>query len=443
MILVDFLSFEPWDELYAAYERVPSTEYSQMGSLKGRAICVWKTCYHAVALIIKPIGYIAIGILFCTLGALNSLENSMPFKFKASLLGSNFILTGLVAPIGQIMMLFKATIGIVIPSFYFKENELDLYFDQLANFAEEFDCEQELVDLLKNGASILTISQQMGCTRCHYDALFKRDLAIICNKLQGTDLSDDEKVAVLKMFASLPSDLRGSAINGCAPGIGRLLEQICASLDAPKNPKEVMPWLEMQIKQEMLNQIVMQHEANGGKYMLLGEGTDTKMDAAHFGNVLISVLGEEIQLPLSMIEKANQDIMVKLFCLPEEDHEELIELFNQEYTEQVLADYFIGCINSQPDGRPGLKDFRNYIIQALTEAVSEDEIEASKEDVQDKFKIGDALADDPIFYVKLHYFLYPDIDPSDEKSTDLNEEGIRAFAATLEKNPFDYFVENN
>ena len=57
--------------------------------------------------------------------------------------------------------------------------------------------------------------------------------------------------------------------------------------------------------------------------------------------------------------------------------------------------------------------------------------------MEDELGISSALSDEPIFYVKLHYLLHPLVEPEDERSTDLNEEGIRAFAATLEKNPFD------
>jgi hypothetical protein len=335
--------------------------------------------------------------------------------------------------------------GILHPGFYFKEDELDLYFAQLAKLAEDLACEQDLVDSFKNGPYIIAVALQTGGARLHYDALFKRDLAIICAKLQGTDLSDDEKMAVLKMFASLPSDL-GSGMNSCAPGIGRLLEQIRASLDVPHDPEKVMPWLEMQIKQEILYQIVMQHETEGGKYMQLIDDpqfSKSKMDAAHFGNVLIRDLGDRIELPKNMIDEASQDVIAQIAQLSEQDQEELIDTFNQKYTDQVLADYLVERINSQPDGRPGLKDFRQYMIQILAETVSDEDIEASIKEVQDQFKVGEAVASDPAFYVKLHYFLYPDVDPSDERSTDLNEEGIRAFTATLNRDPFAYFAEKN
>jgi hypothetical protein len=301
---------------------------------------------------------------------------------------------------------------------------------------------------LKRGSSIIAITLQTGGSEVYYRALFKRDLAIICTKLEGFDLSNDEKMAVLKMFASLPNDPKKSGIFACAPGIGRLLEQICGCLDVPKKPEKILPWLVMQFQEEILHQMVMQLEATG-KYLHLIDAAhlnnndsthDVMIDAAHFGNVLMMILGEKIGLSDERIDKASQDVMAQMSSLPENEQEELLDLFNELYTEEALETYLMGRINSQLDGRPGLKEFRNYMIQQLAETVSETEIEASKQEIQDKFEVGQALSDDPNFYVKLHYFRYPDADPSDESSSDLNEKGIRAFAASLKNNPFAYFA---
>lgn len=445
MILFDYISMQPMDELQSAWERVPSDEYAK-GGLKGRAVCVWKTCYHTIALVLKPIVYIALGSMMvgtnATLQA-QCLAQSLERRLDLQQIGTNLILTGLVAPIGQIVQLFKAAMGILYPGFYFREDELSVYFNQLADLAKELDCEPELVDIFKNGAYTVSTSQIMDSQRNYYRALFKRDLAIICEKLSDDALPQDEKISILQMFAPLPSDPSGSGIAACNAGLGRLLEQICACLDVPKQPEKILPWLVVQYKEEILHQMVMQAEVSG-KYLRIAdlpEMKDSKMDAAHFGNILIVILGEKIGLSEEMIDQASQDIFARNSCLSESEQQELFDQFNQLFTEEALETYLMERINSQPDGKPGLKNLRDYIIQKLAENVSESEIEASKKEVQDKFAVSEILSDEPIFYVKLHYYCYPDAMPSDENSSDLNVEGIKAFTATLENDPFAYFTD--
>ncbi len=452
-LLFDYINSDPMNELQSAWERIPSDKYAKFGSLKGRNVCVWKTLYHTVAIPLKPICYMAVG-LTCLVA--HACFAALDFKMKLSYsrFGTLFIVTGLVAPVGQILQLFKAAMGILHPGCYFRENECSVYFTQLVKIAEEVACEPELIETFQKGASIIEICLQTSGASSYYEALFKRDLAIICERLSDPSLPQEEKLGILNMFASLPSDPRESGIQACGPALGRLLEQICGCLDIPKEPQKVLPWLATQIKEEILHHIVMQEESLGKRLCIielpdlanLPNSTpnpefdiDIAIDAAHFGNILIAMLGEKIGLPQEMINSAFQDPIVKVSVLPENEQQELLDLFNQSYTKDFLEKYLMERINSQPDGRPGLKDLRNYMVQKLYAQVPEEKRESSKKDVQDKFDIGEALADDPIFYIKLHYFLYPDADPSDEKAFDFNIEGIKAFAATLDHNPFDYF----
>jgi len=446
MILIDYFSLEPMDELQTALERVPHDEFAKMGSLEGRLVCIWKSVYHAAALVLKPAIYITFGLIF--LGAQNMLQASHPeakIKFKCVELGVALIKTGLISPVGQIAQLFKAVMGILYPGFYFKEDELTVYFKQLATFAEELECEQVLIDIFKEG-SVNNVEQQFGTSRHYYRALFQKDLAIICAKLQESDLDKDEKISILKMFAPSANDLGRSGIYSCMPGFGRLLEQICACLDVPKEPEKVIPWLVSQFKQEILQTIVMQADASG-KYLqfidqLDDEELDPKTDAAHFGNVLILHLGAKIGLSNEIIDHASQDAIAQFDLFPEDEQEELLDQYNGLFTEEALEKYLMERINSQPDGKPGLKDLRNYMIQKLAEGVTDSEIASSKIEIQEKFHLGDALAEDPVFFVKLNYYLYPDADPSDERSSDLNEKGIRAFAASQTMDPFTYFASS-
>lgn len=441
MILYDYITLNPNDELRSALHRVPSTEYSKVGSLKGRAICVYKTCYHAVALVLKPLCYFTLGLGLYAINSQAQALSKKPVRASFKEVGVSLMQTGMVAPLGQILQLFKAAMGILHPGCYFKENEFTIYFNQLTDIAKEVGCDKELIKLMHNGPYYISLSLQQGISRLHYEAQFKRDLEIICKKMSEPTLSSDEKIAILNMFASLPSDPLKSGIQACPPGLGRLLEQICGCIDIPKNPEKVLPWLEIQLKEESLHQLVMQIEKE--KYICaldVDSGKPVKHDPAHFGNFLISLLGKKIGLPQEMIDKSTKDLMAKTVMLPDDEQKELLAKFNKLYTEKALTPFLINRINSQPDGRPGLKDFRNHIIQTLANHVSDDEIAASQKEVQKRFGVGEAVSDEPIFYVKLHYFLDPDAAPSDEKASDLNEKGIRAFAATLDRDPFNYFA---
>lgn len=68
--------------------------------------------------------------------------------------------------------------------------------------------------------------------------------------------------------------------------------------------------------------------------------------------------------------------------------------------------------------------------------MTDEEIEKNKAEMQRKLVLSDDMADDPSSHVKALYHNSPDVDSSDEKFSDVNIEGIKAFAATLEKNPF-------
>lgn len=439
MYFIDYFNVNPKDELLSAWERVPLDEYTRRGSLReGRKVCVWRVCYHTAAIVLKPALCIAVSLYYLALKVMKRLPDQGRLETTPSV--SDLIklfLTGLVAPFGQILQLFKAAMGILHPEFYFKENELTKYFDQLAAIAEEVECELELIETLKQSSSILA-RKQVSETRNYYNALFEKDLAIICEKLNEPNLSQDEKTAVLNMFASSPNDSAPSGVYACSPGFGRMLEQICASLNVPKESEDIVPWLVAQYKEEILHQMVMQPKKSS-KYM--DEINNREKNIAidpHFANILIFNLGKKIGLQKEVIDKSSQDSLTQNYYLSESEQQELVEQFYELYTEEAIEAYLMERINSAPDGGPGLKNLRNYMIQKLAEQVSDSELESSKKEIQNKFKVSDILADDPSFYVKYHYYLYPDADPSDENASDLNTKGIRAFAENLESNPFDF-----
>lgn len=451
MFLIDYMTTTPRDELLSSMQRVPSTEFAQIGSWKGRAVCVWKTAYHAAAIVVKPVAYIVAGAAFMALSYMIKLALSDAVRFSWVQSSVNLILTGLVSPLGQIMQLFKAAMGILHPGCYFKENDLDPYFTALATIAQEVGCEASFVDVLKNGSQIIASSQQISHARVYYHALFKRDLAILVEKLSDPNMSKNEKLAVIMMLAPLPSDPLASGIYACPAGFGRLLEQICCSLDIPKEEALILPWLVAQFKVEILHQMLMEDGLceellNNIDLRRLSNRDLPKVkstlntNTSHYGNLLIAKLGDQLKLPPEMIENASRDLTVEWRTMSDADKSDLMKLFESKYTEEALASYLMNRLNSQPDGSRGLYDFRKYIIQKLTEGVSEEDCLASKQIVEDELGISSVLSDEPIYYVKLHHFLHPLVEPEDERSTDLNKEGIRAFAATLENNPFNDFL---
>ncbi len=426
MIYFDFISGNPKDELQSAFQRVPSNEFAKIGSFKGRAICVYKICYHAIAGVGKPVVYVTVGLFILTSYKLINAAKLSGFRISPDRVSKNLILTGLVAPLGQIVQLFKAVLGILHPGFYFKEDILNDYCLQLADIAEEIGGEQPLVETLKQGSHLINKNLQTGLARMHYQSLIVNDLALICKKLKERDFSSDQKLAILKML--VPEGDQASGLYACCFGLGRLLEQICSTLEVPQEPEKIVPWLAAQYKEEVLAQIIFQREAKGEFIRILKDDKGKPIDSVHYMNMLIVALGEKIGLPNEVIEKARKDFFVEMGDFFEEDKQKLLDEFHALYTEEALVLFLMQRINSQPDGKPGLKALRTYIMQKLADQASDAELEASKPDIQKKFNVDDEMADDPGYYVMLHYFLHPEIDRFDDRHTDLNEKGIRAFA---------------
>lgn len=435
----DFKAETPGDELHCAFQRVPRTEYAHFGSLEGRRVCVLNAAHHLAAIVLKPLSYLFYGCFSLAMGLLLEIGALGSYRLRTLSAGRDWILTGCVAPLGQIFQLFKSTMGILHPGFYFKEDELEGYFAKLADIAEQSGAEPQFIDLLRDGATII-YKRQAGPSLTYYQTLFKEDFSFITEKLSGSDLSSEEKMAILKMLD--PRQDEESGLRACWPGLGRILEYMCQSLNVPNDPIKIIPWLVERVQEESLNTLAMQEDVQGTLLQLMDVIPTLKLDPTHVVNVLIAKFGTHLHLSQNLIERASHDSWLHTFAFTNEEEEALLNSFNDIYTEEKLMDYLLDQINSQPDGKPGLKILRDHMIQTLCNQISDQELEDAKEDVQQHLGISDLLADDPAMYVKSRYFLYPSVDPSDERATDLNEEGIRRFAETLENNPFNYFKED-
>lgn len=438
MNFFDHWTPKPLDELQSAWNRVPHTEYSKIGSLKGRAVCVLKIFTHTASFVIKPSVYLVCGIALTVIGSPVALITKLKggnkeLRIDFLSLGVNLILTAVVAPVGQIFQIFKATMSLLHPACYFKKDKLHQYFVQLADIAKDVNCDPKLVKLIKNGSEIIHKKLYFSSSNLYYYALFERDLSIVCDKLSHSDLSHDQKFAILDMLVPLPDRPDETGINACSPGFGRILEQMCNCLDVPQNPEKIIPWIEGLYKVDILNLMAVKSDVVAKYWNTMDINEKPKVEkewdrfASHFSNFLITNLGKQIGLPPKIIETASQDLTNLYHGFAGNDEKELLAIYHKLYSEKNWIDYLIKRINSQPDGGAGLKGFRNYIIEKLCENTSEKEIESSLKEVQNKFGLSVALADEPIYYVKYHYFLYPDAKPSDENSSDLNEKGIKAF----------------
>lgn len=477
MFLIDHQATTPSIEMKHAFNRIPS-KYATKSPLRGRVVCIFKVFFHSAGIILKPTFY-----AFCGISELTELLISKIFKLPTETNGKplNYLILCIVAPVGQTLQVGKAGLGILHPQFYFKEesaeanlpeipnpltaNVLDplfpiiepeaqvnnlginassekeeeispndpyfiekgwnKYFVRLANVAKSVDCEPKLCEMLKYGTEIRISTKKKGNALAAYDVLFKQDLEIICNKLESAELESIEKKAILEMFAD-HDDTKTSGLYGCSPIFGRLLEQICDCLNAPQDPKQIIPWLISQHKMEIINIMAMKEELLDKFYSQCAKWSRYKYEA-HLGNLFVAHIGHQVGLQLQTINRAMNDFWYPKIPFSDNDKNNLLIMFMEKYNEKDVLAYIQQKINSQPDGKPGLKSFRNYIIQKLIENVTDTELESSKEKIKKELNIKDIFADDPSFYVQLHYYLNPHMNPSEEASIDLNEAGIKKF----------------
>jgi hypothetical protein len=449
MFAIDYFSSSPADELYSAFQRAPSTECAKLVSWKGHVVCLWKVCYHTIGIFLKPVIYFTMGsVLWLGLSILKAKNHEFYRKDKENLdnlikISKNFVFCALVTPASQLFLLFKATIGILYPRAYFKDDELEQYFIELTDIAEEVGCDPKLIECLKQGPYLIEKGFQLNGMKFHYFHLIKRDLALICEKFKDPDFPVAQKVALLNVLIPEESDgvISGSGLKSCPTGIVKLLEQICADMKIPQEPESAISWLTYQHKLDIINLMIIQSEPPVNEQAMRPEWQEILYQLSdqqiHRSNGLIRTLGEDIGLSDDILNRVRQDLIA---VMPSKEKRMiLLEAFNNLYKKESLMEYLMQKINSHSDGSADLRTLRNHLIQVLSSQISEEDLAASKDEIIQKYKVSDLFADEPIYYIKLHYFLYPDADEHDERNSDFNEKGIEAFAKTLENNPFDYF----
>lgn len=433
----DYISGDAKDEIKTSCQRSHSEKLNQFGSLKGRAICILRIGTHAASIILKPLVYIAILIFAKLMPVILKLvpkdKYQEAFKEKADdfkvILATPALMENiqrdamkvagciLVAPISQTIQLTKAFLGILHPGIYFKDNKLIPHLKELSDVAKKTNCSPKLVDSLRNGAPIIhkSFTGARGNLRDHYYALIEKDLAVICEKFRDPELTDEHKQTLLTLLNPEP---KGNGIEACPPALSRILQQICANLSVPADQSQVMPWLIAQFKREVIDTMVLIASTTASIDNPLRPKwhttvLETAHEPAHRGNAMVLMLGEQIGLPQEMMDQAKQDPMAeKNKEILEDDVEELVEIFNEFCTEEEMTAYLMAKINSQPDGRRGLKIFRDYMIQKLSEKIAD-----SNPDLED-----------PASEAAKKYYLNGGVgDPSEEGFTDINEDCIKDF----------------
>lgn len=458
--MFDYSSFSFKEELIMATQKVRSEGLDKFSSLRGRGVCIMKFASHAAGVISKPMCYLASIISVMALKVIINIDGIKeklkedPSEESTALrdiieAGKNdsefvdrFISTYtssaiLAAPFGQLLLMCKAALGIIHPGIYFRNDQIAPHLKELATIASEVGCSQELIKSLKNPEKFY---ENLNSTNTiYYETLFTNYFEQICTKFKEADFPAKRKKELLNELAPVPAL---SGIDSCPPGLGRTLEMIVNCMNIPAEPKEVMPWLAEQFKMEVVNKMIMQTD---NAIMSRGNGVELSPwqnalkklahDPAHRGNALIIALGEKIGLKQSSIDQAKQDVMANKVKPSDQDIEEIYQEFVRQYTNDNIKQYMINQINSKPDGSQGLKAFRNEVIRQFIETVTEEELEASKADVENYFK-NDLFADDPSFYVQYHYFKHHDpanpmVDYSQENATDLNERAIIKYCETI------------
>lgn len=439
----DYNAFSPREELRLACQRTYSEKLNHPFSLKGRVICLLRVFTHSASIVLKPLHYLAttIGLLvtvhfFGKEASLNKLkeilkkkpneeiaemidtyENNPELLQRESEKAKDKFFTVITAPFSQVIQIFKAALGVIYPGFYFKNDELIPYIKELATIAKQVDCSPDLIERLERGSMIIHKSLNDCPNREYYYAQFQRDIAFICNKFSDPQFPSSRKHALLSMLNPHP---KGSGIESCTPGLGRILQQIRINIDIPEDPQIVIPWLVDQIQGELINVMVMQADTTKGQQDCPEWHTTIRQMAltpGHKGNAMILTMGDSIGLSEEMMDQAKKDISaIRIEALSPEELEGLLQAFKTLLKEAGLVKSLMAQINSQPDGSPGLKTFRNHMTRVLADKVAKDHPENE---------------DPSTTAIKLYYLHGGEGDPLDESFSDLNEEGVRAFVATL------------
>jgi len=442
----------PGEELALVGSRMNSNHYDSALSLQGRAGCLLRVVSHSACIPLKPLyyfGYYGLAQMsICVMPSMRQALDAPEFaeyneknREEAAairVLADNpellhryerevrlLPLCAVVAPISQTMQVLKAVGGVLYPALYYQHDPFIAIFASLSSTARSVGCSEELVDCLEMGSSLLHEKLFYLSNRDYYMATFLRDFGFINEKMQTPDLLPKErKLVLLNMLDPLSSK---SGMKGCAPAIGRILEQIVAQIDIPEDPERAIPHLCDQFKEEVINRLVMQTELALDKSRLPWQNVmhSTAHDPSHRGNAFIVAMGDQIGMSMEIINRAKQDSMANRSSPLEAKHKELLlDAFYELYTKSELTKSLLEQLNSKQDGTPGLKAIRAAIFQRLCE-----NLQATNE------------AEDMSMEAVRRFYLHAgEGSPSENNFTDLNDHALYSYTATLIEDPFTVFT---
>lgn len=436
------------EEIRSGFLKAPSTEgLGHFCSLRGRAVCAYRTFAHAVGCIAKPIIYRSISseshqavqtwrhLSRLTQDEVNQLNHQTRFKWDPVTYAGNpewiqrmeershydrFCQVAPAMPLNQAIQMVRASLGVIHPGIYFENDLLDLHVKALAIDAKEAGCSLDLIDRLERGSAVIRKLLDPSQNKEYYELQIVQDLGYIREQFRDPQFPLSRKFTLLSL---LNPDPEGSGIEACPPVLTRTLQQIRLMIELPSDPKKIMPALVGRFKAELINQMILQTENT--KYDLTRPDWHTLIrqlahDEGHRGNALIVTLGSYIGLPEAIIERACQDpVLTGMKRLSANQLEMLLRPFYALCSEEAIIKSLLDQINSKEDGSPGLRVFRDYMSRVLIENVSDEDLQKS----------GDT--DPTMHVVKSCYLREGTGSPSDEGFNDFNEFGIRAFCNTL------------
>jgi hypothetical protein len=264
-------------------------------------------------------------------------------------------LCALVASVTQTAQLLKAAAGVAVPAAYFRHDPLLGAFRTLSAVGRAVGVSAELAGCLGRGAEHVHRKLAHLSNRRYYLALFRREFveladclaSLACPAAAGTALASAVTATIggthrdgLAVEGPTPAQAQlvlsmldpvgtRSGLLGCAPALGRILEQALALLRLPPaaaaEPAAAVAHFVALAKSEALSRMVMYAElgtlaAPGGTRTPpplppaapAPDGTADwpevvlrcAHDPAHRGNALTIVLGPRISLPHATVERA-------------------------------------------------------------------------------------------------------------------------------------------
>jgi hypothetical protein len=249
-------------------------------------------------------------------------------------------LCALVASVTQTAQLLKAAAGVAVPAAYFRHDPLLGAFRTLSAVGRAVGVSAELAGCLGRGAEHVHRKLAHLSNRRYYLALFRREFveladclaSLACPAAAGTALASAVTATIggthrdgLAVEGPTPAQAQlvlsmldpvgtRSGLLGCAPALGRILEQALALLRLPPaaaaEPAAAVAHFVALAKSEALSRMVMYAEL--GTLAAPGGGTADwpevvlrcAHDPAHRGNALTIVLGPRISLPHATVERA-------------------------------------------------------------------------------------------------------------------------------------------